>query len=375
MRTRITPIGQEDCQMKYIDLRSDTVSHPTPEMREAMANAEVGDDVFGDDPTINRLQEESAALFGKEAGLFVSSGTMGNLTSILTHCGRGDEMIVGKQAHIFVHEVGSAAAYGGVQANTLQVQRDGTLKLDEIRAAIRGENIHFPETRLICLENTQGGMSGAPVPQSYISQVAEIAHERGIKLHIDGARIFNAATYFNTPVKDLTADADSVQFCFSKGLCAPVGSMLVGSHQFINRARKIRKSLGGGMRQAGILAAACLISLNTMSKRLGEDHANARALAEGLATLPYIQLELDLVKTNMVNITLASDCPLKAEQIAARLLADYNILVRPGGSYGFRFVTHYWITREHVDQVLAALRTILAREPAQAGEPAQSAAD
>jgi threonine aldolase len=345
--------------MKVIDLRSDTVSHPTPEMREAMAYAEVGDDVYGDDPTINRLQEESAAAFGKEAALFVASGTMGNLTSILTWCGRGDEMIVGKQAHIFVHEVGSAAAYGGVQSNTLQVQRDGTLKIDEIRAAIRGENIHFPETRLICLENTQGGVGGAPVPQSYISAVAEIAHERNIKLHIDGARIFNAATYFNIPVKDLTADADSIQFCFSKGLCAPVGSMLVGSREFINRARKIRKSLGGGMRQAGILAAACLISLNTMSKRLGEDHANARALAEGLATLPYIQIDLEQVKTNMINISLSTDCPLNSEQIAKRLLADYNIVVRPGGAYGFRFVTHYWIKREHVDQVIEALRVIL----------------
>ncbi|MEP7294367.1 MAG: low-specificity L-threonine aldolase, partial [Chloroflexota bacterium] len=269
--------------MKLIDLRSDTVSHPTPEMREAMAYAEVGDDVFGDDPTVNRLQEESAAMFGKEAGLFVASGTMGNLVSVLTHCGRGDEMILGKQTHIFTYEVASAAAYGGVQANTLQVQRDGTLRLDEIKAAIRGDNVHFPETRLVCLENTQGSTSGAPVPAAYIRQVAEISHTNGMKLHIDGARIFNAATYFNTPVKDLTADADSLTFCFSKGLCAPVGSMIVGSQEFITRARKIRKSLGGGMRQAGILAAAGLIALNTMSKRLGEDHANARALAEGLA--------------------------------------------------------------------------------------------
>ena len=361
--------------MKVIDLRSDTVSHPTPEMRQAMAYAEVGDDVYGDDPTINQLQEESAAMFGKEAGLFVASGTMGNLTSVLTHCQRGDEMILGKQSHIYTYEVASAAAYGGVQANTLQVQRDGTLKLDEIKAAIRGENVHFPETRLICLENTQGGMNGAPVPQSYIHQVAEIAHANKMKLHIDGARIFNAATYFNIPVKDLTADADSVQFCFSKGLCAPVGSMLVGSHEFINRARKIRKSLGGGMRQAGILAAACLISLNTMSKRLGEDHANAHALAEGLATLPYVQLDLDMVKTNMINITLSADCPLNAEQIAARLLADYNILVRPGGTYGFRFVTHYWIKREHVDQILEALRAILTSEPSHAASHANSAAD
>ncbi len=348
--------------MKYIDLRSDTVSHPTPEMREAMANAEVGDDVFGDDPTVNRLQEEAAAAFGKEAGLFVSSGTMGNLVAVLTHCGRGDEMILGKQSHIFTYEVASAAAYGGVQPNTLQVQRDGTLKLDEIRAAIRGDNVHFPDSRLICLENTQGNTSGAPVPASYLDEVGEIAHANGMKLHIDGARIFNAATYYETSVKALTASADSVQFCFSKGLCAPVGSMLVGSQEFITRARRIRKSLGGGMRQAGILAAACLISLNTMSKRLGEDHANARALAEGLATIPYVQIDLEMVKTNMINISLSDDAPLNAQQIAKRLLDEYEILVRPGGTYGFRFVTHYWITREHVDRVLEALRTILTTE-------------
>lgn len=348
--------------MKYIDLRSDTVSHPTPEMREAMATAEVGDDVFGDDPTVNRLQEESAAMFGKEAGLFVSSGTMGNLVSVLTHCGRGDEMILGKPSHIFTYEVAGSAAYGGVQGSTIPVQRDGTLRLDDIRAAIRGDNVHFPETRLICLENTQGSTNGAPVPASYIRQVAEIAHEHGAKLHIDGARIFNAATYFDTSVQELTADADSVTFCFSKGLCAPVGSMIVGSNEFITRARKIRKSFGGGMRQAGILAAAGLIALNTMSKRLGEDHANARALAEGLATLPYVQIDLETVKTNMVNISLSEDSPLNADEIAARLL-EYGILVRPGGTYGFRFVTHYWITRAHIDRVLEALRTVLSTEP------------
>lgn len=361
--------------MKYIDLRSDTVSHPTPEMREAMANADVGDDVFGDDPTVNRLQEESAAVFGKEAGLFVASGTMGNLVSVLTHCERGDEMILGKQSHIFTYEVASAAAYGGVQPNTLQVQRDGTLLLDDIRAAIRGDNVHFPNTRLLCLENTQGSVGGVPVPAAYISLAAAIAHEHDMKLHIDGARIFNAATYFNTTVKELTADADSVQFCFSKGLCAPVGSMLVGSRDFIERARKIRKSLGGGMRQAGILAAACLIALNKMSKRLAEDHANAWALAEGLATIPYVKIDLEMVKTNMINISLSDDSPLNAEQIAARLLNDYNILVRPGGTYGFRFVTHYWITREHIDQVLGALRAILSAAVSAAPSHRHSAAD
>ncbi len=360
--------------MKYIDLRSDTVSHPTPEMREAMANAEVGDDVYGDDPTVNRLQEEAAAMFGKEAGLFVASGTMGNLTSVLTHCGRGEEMILGKESHIFKYEAGSSAAYGGVQPNTLTVQPDGTLDLDEIRGAIRGENPHFPHTRLICIENTQGGMSGAPIPASYLHQVGEIARANGLKLHIDGARIFNAAAALDTTVADLTADADSVQFCFSKGLCAPVGSMLVGSRDFIDRALRIRKSLGGGMRQVGVLAAACLISLNVMSKRLGEDHANARALAEGLATLPYVEIDLSTVKTNMINFALTPESPLNAEQLADRLKDEYDILVRPGGVYGFRFVTHYWITREHVDQIVAALRDLLTNADNRSAR-AHSAAD
>lgn len=356
--------------MKYIDLRSDTVSHPTPEMREAMANAEVGDDVFGDDPTINRLQDEAAEVFGKEAGLFVASGTMGNLTAVLTHCQRGDEMILGKQSHIFTYEVASAAAYGGVQPNTLPVQRDGTLDLGEMRAAIRGDNVHFPTTKLVCLENTQGSVGGIPVSKAYIDEVGAIAHDHDMKLHIDGARIFNAATALDTPVKDLTASADSVQFCFSKGLCAPVGSMLVGSQDFIDRARRIRKSLGGGMRQAGVLAAACRIALHTMSQRLQEDHDNARALAEGLAKLPYFQLDLDLVQTNMIYCTLSEDSPLTADEIAERL-RDYDILIRPGGTYGFRFVTHYWITREHINQVLEALRAVLTS----AATHAHSAAD
>ncbi|MFN8451061.1 MAG: low-specificity L-threonine aldolase [Anaerolineae bacterium] len=357
--------------MKYIDLRSDTVSHPTPEMREAMANAEVGDDVYGDDPTINRLQDDAAEMFGKEGALFVASGTMGNLTSVLTHCQRGDEMILGKQTHMFMMEAGSAAAYGGIQPNTLPVQRDGTLELDAIRGAIRGENVHFPTTRLICLENTQGSVGGIPVSKEYISQVGAIARDHDLKLHIDGARIFNAATALGTTVKDLCADADSVQFCFSKGLCAPVGSMVVGSRAFIERAHRIRKSLGGGMRQAGILAAACLISLHTMSKRLQEDHDNARALAEGLAALPYFQIDLDLVQTNMIICSLSAESPLSAEEIAQRLFDDYGILTRPSGTYGFRFVTHYWIKREHVDLMLEALRTIFASAPSHA----HSAAD
>ena len=347
--------------MNTIDLRSDTVTWPTPEMRDAMATAIVGDDVYGEDPTINELEATAAEMLGKEAGLFVVSGTMGNLTSVLTHCGRGDEMILGKQAHIFRYEVASAAAYGGIQPNTLQVLPDGTMDLDEIRGAVRGENAHFPTTRLICLENTHGGAVGAPVPRAYVAQVAEIARQNNLKLHVDGARLFNAATALGVPARDLVEHADSVSICLSKGLCAPVGSVIVGSREFIKRAHRVRKSLGGGMRQAGILAAAGLIALREMTKRLDEDHANARLLAEGMARLPYLQVDLERVKTNMIFFALTADAPLSVEALSDRLKTKYNILMRPYSieERSIRVVTHYWFTREHVNVVLNALRDLL----------------
>ncbi len=347
--------------MDFIDLRSDTVTHPTPEMREAMATAPVGDDVYGEDPTINALQDEAAALFGKEAGLFVTSGSMGNLCSLLAHCGRGDEIIVGKQAHIFQYEAGGSAALGGIHANTLDVQPDGTLDLNAIRRAIRADNIHFPPTRLICLENTHGGASGAPVRASYIAQVAEIARANNLKLHIDGARIFNAAAALNTTVQALCADADSVTFCLSKGLSAPVGSVIVGSRAFITRAHRMRKLVGGAMRQGGILAAAGIVALRTMPQRLYEDHANARALAEGLASLPYIEIDLATVKTNMIFFRLSEDAPMSVEELSAQLKTDYKILARPYNSADrkFRMVTHYWFKAHHVPLVIDALRTLL----------------
>lgn len=347
--------------MNVIDLRSDTVSWPTPAMREAMANAVVGDDVFGDDPTVNELQATAAEMLGKEAALFVVSGTMGNLTSVLTHCGRGEEMILGKESHIFKYEVGSAAAYGGIQPNTLPVLPDGTMDLDAIRQTVRGVNPHFPTTRLICLENTHGGACGAPVPTSYIAQVAEIARQHHLKLHMDGARLFNAAAALNVPAKVLVEEVDSVSICLSKGLCAPVGSVIAGSREFIQRAHRIRKSLGGGMRQAGILAAAGLISLREMTKRLHEDHTNARALAEGLARLPFVQVDLESVKTNMIFFALTPDAPLSIEELAARLKADYQILMRPYSAEerSCRVVTHYWFKREHVEIVLNAMRELL----------------
>jgi threonine aldolase len=347
--------------MESIDLRSDTVTWPTPEMREAMANAPLGDDVYGEDPTVNELEAEAAAMLGKEAGLFVASGTMGNLTAALTHCRRGEEMIVGREAHMFRYEAGNSAALGGINPHLLDVQPDGTLKLDAIRGAIRGDDPHFPRTRLICLENTQGTIGGQPISAAYTAQVGDIAREHGLKLHIDGARIFNAATALNTPVSALVADADSVSFCLSKGLCAPVGSVLVGSADFIREARRTRKMLGGGMRQAGVLAAAGLIALRTMTKRLNVDHANARALAEGLANMPCIHIDLESVKTNMVYFHLDENAPITPEAFSARLRSDYNIYMNPypGHRYLFRAVTHYWITRDHIQQTLEAIQTLL----------------
>jgi threonine aldolase len=358
--------------MDLIDLRSDTVTHPTPAMREAMAHAPVGDDVYGEDPTINALEALAADMLGKEAGLFVTSGTMGNLASVLAHCGRGEEMILGKQAHIFRYEAGSAAAYGGVHPNTLQVRPDGTLDLDEIRAAIRPDNIHCPPTRLICLENTHGGVMGAPVPAGYIRQVAAIAREHALKLHIDGARIFNAAAALNTDVRELVAEADSVSVCLSKGLCAPVGSVIVGSTEFIRRAHRIRKSLGGGMRQGGILAAAGIIALRDMSRpeRLNEDHANARLLAEGLAALPWTRIDLSRVQTNMILFALTDDAPIPVEAFMTRLQAEYGIILRPYNvsERSFRLVTHYYIGRDQVRRVIDAVGEVLRA-------PVSSAAD
>ncbi|NDJ63285.1 MAG: aminotransferase class I/II-fold pyridoxal phosphate-dependent enzyme, partial [Chloroflexi bacterium] len=334
---------------------------PTPAMREAMANAVLGDDVYGEDPTVNALEAEAAALLGKEAGLFVVSGTMGNLTAVLTHCGRGDEVILGHQSHIFNYELGSVAAYGGIHPHPLPVQHDGTLALDAIRAALRPKVGHFPTTRLICLENTQGGRWGAPLSAEYIGQVAEIARANDLKLHIDGARLFNAAAALETPARELVADADSVTFCVSKGLSAPVGSVLVGTQAFITHARKTRRSLGGGLRQAGVLAAAGLVAIREMTDRLVEDHANARTLAHGLAQIPGVSIDLNYVRSNMVFFALNDDTPISAESLIERLKDDYNIIVRPYSveDRSFRLVTHYWITPEHIEQVLAAFRALI----------------
>ncbi len=325
-------------------------------MRQAMAEAPIGDDVYGEDPTINALQEQAAARLGKEAGLFVASGTMGNVTSVLTHCGRGEEIIVGHKAHIYNYEAGNPATVGGIHSRVVNVQPNGRLALDDIEAAIRPDHdSHHAVTRLICLENTQGGVGGAALPLDYINEVGALAKQHGVSLHIDGARLFNAATATGCEPRALVAVADSVSICLSKGLCAPAGSVIVGSREFIRRARRVRKSLGGGMRQGGILAAAGLIALNEMSLRLQEDHENARLLAIELSRLPGVWIELAQVQTNMIFIKLTEECPHDAQHVA-ETLKQHNILIGVTGKRQFRAVTHYWIQRAHLDQVLDAFK-------------------
>lgn len=343
--------------MPLIDLRSDTVTQPTPAMREAMARAEVGDDVFGEDPTVNRLQELAAEKLGKPAALFVPSGTMGNLIALLTHCGRGDEIIVGSQQHIFTSEQGGSSALGGIVMNQVPNQPDGTIALDDLRRAVRADDIHFPRTRLIALENTHLRANGAPLPLQYIKQVRALADAHNLKIHTDGARIFNAAVALNTSVAELAAYSDSVQFCLSKGLAAPVGSMLVGSAEFIAAARRNRKLVGGGMRQAGVLAAAGILAMETMVERLAEDHANARFLADQLTDTPGILLDPATVKTNMVIFALTPD-GLTARELAARV-ARSGVLLQTRGEYLLRAATHYGISRADVEQAAGIIRAAL----------------
>lgn len=342
--------------MQTIDLRSDTVTLPTPEMREAMANAPVGDDVYGEDPTVNRLQALAAERLGKPAAIFVPSGTMGNLASLLAHCGRGDEVIMGDKAHTFQHEQGGLAALGGIMPHTIPNQPDGTLKVADIEAAIRGDDAHYPRTRLVCLENTHNACNGAPLTPAYVSQVAALAHSRGLKVHVDGARIFNAAAALDVDVKVLVADVDSVTFCLSKGLAAPVGAMICGDEAFIAETHRARKVLGGGMRQAGIIAAAGIVAIEIMSLRLKDDHARARRLADGFAAVPGVSV--GPAHTNILYFSLTEDCPLDGAGLAAALKAR-GILLPNRGPRTFRAVTHVWITDEDVEAVLAAMGEIL----------------
>src|SRR4030095_2660238 len=327
--------------MEYVDLRSDTVTKPTPEMREAMAEAEVGDDVYRDDPTVNRLEELAAQMPGKESANFCPSGTMGNLLALLVHCQRGDEVIVGSLSHIYLNEAGGMSALGGIQPCPVPNQKDGTLALDDILASIRTEDVHHPITRLICLENTQNACGGIPLTAEYTRQVGELARQNNFALHIDGARIFNAAAAQNVDVKDLVAPADSVMFCLSKGLSSPIGSMLVGTKKFIARARHLRKMLGGGMRQVGIVAAAGVISLERMTKRLSDDHVRAKNLADGLRNVKGIVLDDGTPYTNMVYFNLADHVPFSERAICEKMYA-YGLLVDWADVRRFRLVSHFW---------------------------------
>ena len=338
-----------------VDLRSDTVTLPTPEMRRAMAEAELGDDVFSEDPTVNRLEELAAERMGKEAAVLVTSGTQGNLVGVLSHTQRGDEVIVGDQAHVFHYEVAGCAVVGAVQLRTVR-NVDGTLDLDELEAAIRPPNVHHPRTSLICVENTHNRNGGAVLDVSQMGAVADVARRHGVSVHLDGARIFNAAVACGVEARALTAAVDSVTFCLSKGLSAPVGSVLCGGKDYIEIARKYRKMLGGGMRQAGVIAAAGIVALTSMVDRLAEDHENARVLAEGLAELPGIQLDPKKVRTNIVIFDVTA--PLGADGLV-RSLKSVGVLCNVASPGRIRMVTHHGIVRTDVERAIRCARDVL----------------
>lgn len=332
-----------------VDLRSDTVTRPTPAMREAIARAVVGDDVFDDDPTVHALQAVAAERLGKEAALFMPSGTQANLCALLTHCQRGDEVILGQLAHTYRYEGGGAAVLGGIQPQPLAQQPDGTLLLADIEAAIKPDDEHFARTRLLTLEDT---WNGQVLPQDYLDAAAALAHRRGLSTHLDGARLFNAVVASGVPAARLTRGWESVSFCLSKGLGAPVGSMLVGSRDFIARARRIRKQLGGGMRQVGLLAAAGLHALEHHVDRLANDHALARRLADGLAAIPGVT-----VTPPDTNIVFASVEGGRGAALLAHLQAD-GILAT--GLLGLRFVTHLDVDAEGIDRTVQSVRAFMA---------------
>ena len=343
-------------QLKKIDLRSDTVTLPTNEMREAMKNANVGDDVYQEDPTVNRLEELAAKKLEKEAALFVPSGTMGNLIAILTHCQRGDEVILEKDSHIYYYEVGGLSAVAGVVPRLISGDK-GVLNPDDIKKELREENLHYPKTTLICVENTHNRAGGTITSPEVIEEICRLAHQRNIQVHLDGARIFNAAIALDIKPALLIKDVDSVMFCLSKGLSAPVGSILAGSKEFIQKARKNRKMLGGGMRQAGILAAAGIIALENMVERLEEDHKNARILGEGLANISGINVDLETIQTNMACFDL-QESSMDTFQFLPKL-AEYNILGSPRPPTQVRLVTHYGICEEDIYTTIKAIKEIV----------------
>jgi threonine aldolase len=345
-----------------IDLRSDTVTLPSPAMRQAMANAEVGDDVYGEDPTVNELETLSAKMLGKEAGLFVSSGTMGNLASVLAHCSRGQEAILGDQSHIYFYENGSASALGGIVYHPVRTERDGTLPLDLLEAAIHlpahdYHFFHYAPPGVVCLENTHNRCGGVVLAPDYVAEVAAIAARHGLPVHLDGARLFNAAIAKRRPLTDWTRHVTSVQLCLSKGLGAPVGSVIVGPADFIWRARRMRKLLGGGMRQAGIIAAGGVYALKNMVDRLAEDHENAQILARGVAALPGVVLDPPQVETNIVVFNVGS---AEHAQAIAGALEREGVLLSDFGAGRLRMVTHFGIGADECHRAVEALKKVRA---------------
>jgi threonine aldolase len=333
--------------MKRIDLRSDTVTRPTPAMRAAMVEAEVGDDVYGEDPTVNRLEELTAEMLGTEAAIFASSGTQSNLLALLTHCGRGDEYIVGQKAHTYIHEGGGAAVFGSIQPQPLDLEPDGTLDLDKVAEVIKPDDFHYAHTRLLCLENTQDGRA---LPMDYLKKAHEFARNRKLKLHLDGARIFNAAIRLQVPVTDISRYFDSVSICLSKGLGAPVGSLLCANREFIKEARRWRKVLGGGMRQAGIIAAAGIYALENHIDRLQEDHEKAALLDEGFRKIKGLEIESSAMQTNMVFFRPGDTHSSKLPEY----LKEKGVLIN--GGRRVRLVTHLDIHRDDIPTVIQAFK-------------------
>ena len=345
--------AQVNNSTRIVDLRSDTFTQPSPEMREAIYKAELGDDVFGEDPTVNRLEQMAAEIFEMEDATFVASGTMGNIAAAMTHCTRGDEMIVGEKSHMYNAEAGAASALGGIAVQSIANDSRGMIDLDELRSKIRPDNIHYPPTRLIGIENTANHCGGSALTTEEVQSIVSIAKERDIKVHVDGARIFNASVALETPVSQLVDGADTVSFCLSKGLSCPVGSVLVGSHDDIEVARRWRKAMGGGMRQVGIIAAAGIVALETMVSRLAEDHTNARKLAVGLSNIDGIICDPDSYPTNLVFCDVSAKNP--SEILQKMDEQGVKALSLPGG---WRLVTHYGITSDDIDYALDIIANV-----------------
>ncbi|SNS33223.1 L-threonine aldolase [Anaerovirgula multivorans] len=342
--------------MKKLDFRSDTVTLPTDKMFEKMVQAKLGDDVYGDDITTNELEALAADLLGKEAGLFVPTGTMGNLLAVMTHTTPGQEVILEESSHIYLYEVAGIARVANVQAKPIK-GIEGIMNPSDIKNAIRKENIHFPETGLICLENTHNMAGGMAIPLTNMKEIYTLAKENNIPVHLDGARIFNAANYLNVEVKEIAQYVNSVMFCFSKGLGAPIGSMLVSTKDFINRARKFRKMLGGGMRQVGVIAAAASMALEEMTTRLEEDYQNAKLLAEKLNDIPNILVDVNKVHSNMINVDFSNTIFTTAQLI--QLFQNKGLLANPRNDYVIRFVTHKDVSRQDVLDAVDIIKEII----------------